>query len=159
MDFSNKELNMNTDQKLDAILNAIKGLEARVSLLEAGKAVQFDTDKKTVAHASPAKKTAIKEFLLKHPPTTDIQRTLAIGYFLENNAGMTSFNRPDLEKGYSDAKESPPSNIGVNIRHCIKQGHMMEADEKKDNKTVYTVTRSGEQFVAGGYKSSGGKKR
>lgn len=151
---------MNPDQKLDTILNAIKGLEARVSLLEAGKSVQSDAGKKTVAHASPpAKRTSIKEFLLEHPPTTDIQRTLAIGYFLENNGGMTSFHRPDLEKGYSDAKESPPSNIGVNIRHCIKQGHMMEADEKKDNKTAYTVTRSGEQFVAGGYNSSGGKKR
>ena len=62
---------------------------------------------------------------------------------MENNAGMASFTRPDLEKGYSDAKETPPSNISVNIRHCIKQGHMMEADEKKNNKTAYVVTRSG----------------
>jgi hypothetical protein len=69
---------------------------------------------------------------------------------------MASFTRPDLEKGYSDAKETPPSNIGVNIRHCIKQGHMMEADEKKNNKTAYVVTRSGEQFVASGYKKPGG---
>jgi hypothetical protein len=76
---------------------------------------------------------------------------------LENDAGMASFSKPDLEKGYSDAKETPPSNIGVNIRYCIKQGHMMEADEKKNNKTAYVVTRSGEQFVAGGYKKPGGK--
>lgn len=152
-------MDKNADQKLDAILSAIKGLEARVSMIEAGTAVQSSAGKKTVAHASGTKKTSIKEFLLEHPPTTDIQRTLAIGYFLETNAGMTSFNRPDLEKGYSDAKESPPSNIGGNIRHCIKQGHMMEADDKKDKKTAYTVTRTGEQFVAGGYKSVGGKKR
>ena len=70
---------------------------------------------------------------------------------------MASFTRSDLEKGYSDAKETSPSNISVNIRHCIKQGHMMEADEMKDNKTAYVVTRSGEQFVAGGYKKLGGK--
>jgi hypothetical protein len=150
---------MSTDQKLDTILNAIKGLEARVSLLEAGKTVQFDADKKAAAHTSTAKKTSIKEFLLEHPPTTDTQRTLAIGYFLENNAGMTSFNKPDLEKGYSDARESPPSNIGVNIKYCIKHGHMMEAKERKNNKTAYVLTRTGEHFVAGGYKSSGGKKR
>jgi hypothetical protein len=36
---------------------------------------------------------------------------------------------------------------------------LMEANEKKGNKTAYVVTRTGEQFVTGGYKSSGGKKR
>jgi hypothetical protein len=141
----------NTDQKLDAILDAIKGLDARITKIEAGAA-----GGKAPAGAS-TKKTSIKEYLLEHPPTTDIQRTLAIGHFLENHAGMASFSKPDLEKGYSDAKETPPSNISVNIRHCIKQGHMMEADEKKNNKTAYVVTRSGEQFVAAGYKKSGGK--
>ena len=60
-------------------------------------------------------------------------------------------------KGYSDAKESPPTNITVNIAHCIKQGHMMEAREKKGNKTAYMLTRSGEQFVAARYKKPGGK--
>jgi hypothetical protein len=140
-----------SDKKLDAILDAIKGLDARITKIEAGA-----VGGKAPAGAS-AKKTSIKEFLLEHPPTTDIRRTLAIGYFLENDAGMASFTGPDLEKGYSDAKETPPSNIGVNIRHCIKQGHMMEADEKKNNKTAYVVTRSGEQFVASGYKKPGSK--
>ena len=141
-----------TDKKLDAILDAIKGLGARITKIEAGAA-----GANAPAGASIKKKTSIKEFLLEHPPRTDIQRTLAIGYFLENRAGMASFTKPDLEKGYSAAKETPPSNIGVNIRHCIKQGHMMDADEKKNNKAAYVVTRSGEQFVAGGYKKLDGK--
>ena len=149
-------MDKNIDQKLNAILDAIKSLEARVTHIESGSSPRAGGGDKTAVRAS-AKKMSIKEFLLEHPPTTDIQRTLAIGYFLENYAGITSFTSPDLEKGYSDAKENPPSNIGVNIRHCIKQGHMMEAEEKKNNKTAYVVTRSGEQFVAGGYKSSGGK--
>lgn len=144
-------MDKDTDKKLDAIFNAIKGLDRRITKIEAG----------TLGGGSPAhesgKKMSIKEFLLEHPPNTDIQRTLGIGYFLENHAGMASFTRPDLEKGYSDAKETPPSNIGVNIKHCIKQGHMMEADAKKNNKTAYVVTRSGEQFVAGGYKKLGAK--
>ena len=144
------------DEKFNAILVAIKNLEARIMLIEAGSPPRAGGGEKSVARAS-AKKTSIKEFLLERPPTTDIQRTLAIGYFLENHASMTSFTRPDLEKGYSDAKESPPSNISVNIRHCLKQGHMMEAEEKKNNKTAYVVTRSGEQFVTAGYKSSGGE--
>ena len=126
-------------------------MDARITRIEAGAA-----GSQAPVRAS-TKKTSIKEFLLEQPPTTDIQRTLAIGYFLESRVGMASFTKLDLEKGYSDAKETPPSNISVNIKHCIKHGHMMEADEKKNNKTAYVVTRSGEQFVAGGYKKPGGK--
>jgi hypothetical protein len=140
-----------TDEKLDAILEAIKSLEARVTRVEIAGG---GGGQKTAA----AKKLSIKEFLLGSPPTTDIQRTLAVGYFLESHGGMASFTKADLEKGYSDAKEPTPSNISVNIKHCIKQGHMMEAEEKKDNKTAYVVTRSGEQFVAAGYKKSAGGK-
>ena len=145
-----------TDQKLDAILDAIKSLEARVTRIEAGSA-GTSSRQQTVARAS-GKKLSIKEFLLESPPTTDIQRTLAVGYFLETHVGMTSFTRSDLEKGYNDAKEPVPSNISMNIKYCIKQGHMMEAEEKKNNKTAYVVTRSGEQFVMAGYKKSAGNK-
>lgn len=142
----------NTDQKLEAILSAIKNLDARVTLIETGSDGSVAGQKAVTGAA--VKKLSIKEFLLEKPPTTDIQRTLAIGYFLETHVGMASFTRADLEKGYSDAKEPAPSNIGVNINHCIKHGHMMEADEKKNNKTAYVITRSGEQFVMAGYKKS-----
>lgn len=145
-----------TDQKLDAILDAIKSLEARVTRIETGSASSGGNQKTSARTA--AKKLSIKEFLLESPPTTDIQRTLAVGYFLETHTGMASFHKADLEKGYNDAKEPTPSNISVNIKHCIKQGHMMEAEEKKDNKTAYVVTRSGEQFVVAGYKKSAGSK-
>jgi hypothetical protein len=147
---------MNTDQKLDAILGAIKSLEARVTRIESGSADVGGGQK--IAARAARKKLSIKEFLLESPPTTDIQRTLAVGYFFETHAGMASFTKTDLEKGYNDAKEPTPSNISVNIKHCIKHGHMMEAEEKKDNKTAYVVTRSGEQFVMAGYKKpTGGK--
>ncbi len=145
-----------TDQKLDAILQAIKSLEARVTSIETGSA-DAGAGRRT-ATGAVAKKLSIKEFLLESPPTTDIQRTLAVGYFLETHAGMASFTKVDIEKGYGDAKEPTPSNMSVNIKHCIKQGHMMEAEEKKGNKTAYVVTRSGEQFVKAGYKKSAGGK-
>lgn len=145
-----------TDDKLAAILEAIKSIDVRVTRLESGNSNSSIREKAGVPAGS--KKLSIKEFLLKHPPTTDIQRTLAVGYFLETQAGMASFTKADIEKGYSAAKEPTPSNIGVNINHCIKQGHIMEAEEKKNNKTAYVVTRSGEQFVAAGYPKSSGKK-
>lgn len=146
----------NTNEKLDAILNAIKSLEARVARIESDN-TEAGADRKT-ATVTTKKKLSIKEFLLESPPTTDIQRTLAVGYFLETHAGMASFTKADLEKGYGDAKEPIPSNVSVNVKHCIKQGHMMEVEQKKNNKTAYVVTRSGEQFVMAGYKKSAGNK-
>ena len=137
-----------SESKLNAILEAIKSLETRVTRIESGSS-HASVGEKAVA---PTKKLSIKEFLLEQPPITDIQRTLAVGYFLETHAGMASFTKAEIERGYRDAKEPTPSNIGVNIKHCIKQGHIMEAQEKKNNKTAYVTTRSGEQFVAAGYK-------
>jgi hypothetical protein len=89
--------------------------------------------------------------LLEHPPKNDVQRTLAVGYFLEDQAGMASFNKADLEKGYRDAKESLPSNVNANVNVCIKNGHVMEADDKKDKMTAWVLTRRGEEFVVGGF--------
>ena len=149
-------MDKDTDKKLDAILNAIKGLDARITKIEAVTAAD-DGGNEDVGHGKARKKTAIREFLLTNAPPDSIRYTLAIGYFLENNDGMSSFTRADLLRGYSDAKEPPPSNIGVNITHCIKDGHMMEAREKKNNKTAYELTGTGEQFVEGGYKKSDGK--
>lgn len=137
-----------TEGKLDAILEAIKTLEARVARIESGSS-HTDLGKATAPVVS--KKLSIKEFLLGSPPANDVQRTLAIGYFLETHAGTVSFTAAELEKGYRDAKETVPSNIAMNIKRCIGHGHMMEADEKKSNKTAYVITRSGEQFVAAGY--------
>jgi hypothetical protein len=147
-------MDKDTDQKLDAILHAIKGLDVRITKIEAGTTGASGV--KTAAPAS-AKKLSIREFLLKHPPTNDVQRTLAVGYYLETHEGVGTFTRADLEKGYRDAKQSLPSNMSMNIQQCVKAGNMMEAKEKKDNKPAYVVTSTGEQFVDSGYKKPGRK--
>lgn len=140
------------DKKLDAILDAIKGLDARITKIESGQVATNNRETST-----STKRLSIREFLLEHPPATDVHRTLAVGHFLETHDGMTSFTRADLEKGYRDAKHGLPSNMSMNIKHCIKAGNMMEIKEKKDNKPAYVVTATGEHFVANGYKKLGGK--
>lgn len=142
------------DKKLDTILDAIKGLDARLTKIETGG---MSADGGKAFAPVSGKKLSIREFLLKHPPTTDVQRTLAVGYYLERHEGMGSFTRADLESGYRDAKHSLPSNMSMNIQHCVRAGNMMEAKEKKDKKPAYVVTSTGEQFVESGYKKPGGK--
>jgi len=147
------------EKKLDAILDAIKGLDLRITKIEASEATASDskTTASVAAASAPTKKLSIREFLLKFPPNTDVQRTLAIGYYLEAHEGMGSFTKVDLEKGYRDAKHSLPSNTSVNIKRCIEAGNMMEDRQKKGNKLAYVVTSTGEQFVESGYKKPGGK--
>jgi hypothetical protein len=150
-------MDKDTEKKLDAIFAAIKDLDARVTKIESGASVAGSAN--SDGQPKSGKKASIREFLIANPPPDSIKRTLAVGYFLEHDAGMSSFTREDLLNGYAEAKEPEPSNITVNISHSIKAGHMMEAREKKDNKTAYVTTSSGEKFVAGGYSKAAAKKK
>jgi hypothetical protein len=60
---------------------------------------------------------------------------------------MTTFNTADLEKGFRAAKEPIPINMNDKVNMCIKNGHMMEAEIKKDNMKAWEITRSGEKYV------------
>jgi len=100
----------------------------------------------------PEKKISIKEFILQKKPKNDIQKTLAIGYYLENFENFCSFNVRDLEKGFRDSKEKVPQNVPDKIQKNIAKGHMMEAAEGKDELKAYVLTNSGEKFVENDFK-------
>lgn len=93
------------------------------------------------------KPISIKEFILTKKPESLVQKTLLIGYYLEKNESFHSFNAKDLEDCFRRAKEMVPKNINDNINKNVKNGHMMEAKEKKDNKKAWVLTASGERFV------------
>lgn len=122
----------------------IKALEERISHLES-----IVLSQPVAVMSSSKKKTSIKEFLNDLKLSNDVQRTLAIGYFLEISEGLTSFSKVDLEKGFRSAKEKVPLNINDKIGMCIKNGFMMEAEEKKDNLKSWVLTSSGEKYVKG----------
>lgn len=127
----------------------IESLEKRVAQLEAQ---QSDTLKPASGEANKGKGISIKEFIISSKPSGDVQKTLAIGYYLEKYEKMTSFNVDDISKHFQLAKESTPQNINDKINMNIKKGHLMEADSKKDNKKAWIVTNTGEQFLDNGFK-------
>ena len=98
------------------------------------------------------KKVSIKEFILQKGPKSDVQKALAIGYFLEKYEGLAFFNVKDLEKGFRDAREKVPSNVADKILKNIAKGHMMKRGEEKDGFTAYVLTNSGEKFVDNRFK-------
>lgn len=138
-----------TEELLSEILREVKDLSVRVTRIEDGTAPGNDSGNATVR---PPKKQSIKEFLIERPPTDDVQRTLAIGYFMETQEALSSFNKDDIERGYRSAKQPPPANINDKVNLSIKNGHIMEAEEKKGNKKAWVVTSTGEQYILNGYK-------
>jgi hypothetical protein len=134
---------------MEEILNSVKSLEARMDRLEVG-GVQITT---TSAHSVPAeRRQSIKEFLIECAPSGGVQTNLAIAYYLEIVQGVIPFNKDDLENGYRAAKETVPENINDKVNMSIANGHLMEAEAKKDSKKAWVVTRSGEQYVQGKFK-------
>lgn len=129
------EIMRNVQKKLD-------DFEKRISKLES----LFRTKPKAV------KKTSIKEFILSTEPKGDVQKSLAIGYYLEKYEGLSSFNVKDLEKGFRAAKEQVPKNINYKMIRNIAQGYIMEAKEKKDNRKAWVLTNSGEEYVKSNFK-------
>ncbi len=133
---------MSNEEVLKTIRGKIEEHEERISKLEA------------LSQKKPeliTKKLSIKEFILSKKPQDDIQKTLAIGRYLERYEGFSSFNVPDLDKGFRDAKEPVPQNINDKANKNIAKGHMMEAKEKKDNITAWVLTNSGEEYVDSGF--------
>lgn len=93
------------------------------------------------------KKLSIKEFLLSKKPNSDVQKALVIGYYLEKYEGYSSFNVPDLEKGFRSAKETVPNNINLCIIRNVQKGHLAEAKEEKNNLKAWYLTNTGGIFV------------
>ncbi|NTW13626.1 MAG: hypothetical protein HGA31_01165 [Candidatus Moranbacteria bacterium] len=128
------------EDKLDEILSIVKKLE---------KCIPNDITKEKAipAGSSFSRKMSVKEFLLQCNPKGDVQKTLAIGYFLEVHEGMASFNKTNIERSFQAIKERPPININDKINMSIRKGHIHEGSEKKDGKTTWSLTPSGEEFV------------
>jgi len=95
---------------------------------------------------------SIKEFILAKKPEGDVQKTLVIGYYLEKYEGLDSFTAKDIEDGFRTAKETVPENINDKVNLNIKNGHMMEAKEKKDNRKAWVLTASGERYIEHDFK-------
>lgn len=136
-------------EDIKSIGKKVLDLEKRISALEI-----LVGGEKSNTGASPAKKLSVKEFILLKKPSGDVQKSLAIAYYLEKNEDMRSFNVEDLAHYFQLAKEPTPENLNDKINMNIKKGHVMEAKEKKENKKAWVITNTGEQFVDNNFKET-----
>lgn len=130
---------MTTQEQLEARVTA---LEARLARIE-GQSLHETVELKGVTK----KRLSLREFMNSKSMTSEVQKTLAIAYYLETHDGMSSFNAQDIKKGYSLAKEPSPRNINDTINKNIQKGYLMDAAEKKEGNKAWTLTNSGIEFV------------
>lgn len=96
---------------------------------------------------STTKQLSIREFLNEKKPSSDVEKVLAMGYFLEKFESFISFNSDDLKNAFIKAKEPLPQNIHDKIYLNCRKGHITEYPENKDNKKAYHLTATGEKVV------------
>jgi len=135
---------MATDKALIEIKERLGKLEDRIAKLEGSRHKEPKTFKKVIS---------INELLRKQKPKGDIQRALAVAYYLEKYEGLSSFSAKDLRDAYRRLKIPKSQNINFNYKVIknIQQGYMAETKEKKDKQKAWVLTVSGEKYVENGF--------
>jgi len=129
----------------------IKALEQKLGVTEAAAPAQSGPAV-PVAPVAATKVKSMRQFMVEKSPTDDVQRSLVIGYYLEKQSGLASFNAKDIEKGFVDAREKVPGNVADKILKNVWKGHMMQVNDEKDGLKAYVLTNSGTKFVESGIK-------
>lgn len=129
--------------EMDELNKKIEEHEKRIEALEEeletlAKRKKINVNKKVIS---------IKEFILSKNPKNDVQKTLAIGYYLEKYGNIQCYNLNDIKQGFKDAREKLPKNVGDKIQLNIRKGHMTECKNKKDKLKTFVSTATGEKYV------------
>lgn len=120
--------------------NKLEELEQRIERLE-----KIFSDPANIREK--AKVVSPKEFLLQRNLRSEIQKALALGYYLENIEGVSSFNVADLEAVFRAAKEKLPKNLNDAVNKNVAKGFLMESKEKKNSKKAWCLTATGESQI------------
>lgn len=133
---------------IQEMVEKMNSFESRIRALEEKIATQPKHDGGVAGYEEfSKKKLSVKEFLIKSAPSGDVSTCLYIGYYLEKHGNIDSFTVSDLRGGFGDAKIKSPGNINDTINRNIAKAFMMCAKEKKDNKTAWVLTASGEKHI------------
>ena len=144
---------MSTQDALSRIETMLQEHERRIKALEQKLGAAETVVQQPASVPPPAPKVqSVRQFVMEKSPTDDVQRSLVIGYYLEKQSGLVSFNAKDIEKGFVDAREKVPGNVADKILKNVWKGHMMQVKDDKDGLKAYVLTNTGTKFVESGIK-------
>lgn len=95
------------------------------------------------------RKMSVVEFLKAKSPKSHGDKILVFGYFLEKFRECSPFNLNDIEICYKEARLPKTKNFRPYITQLIRDGYLMDAEEKKDSKKSWVLTDSGLKYVEG----------
>lgn len=123
---------------LRSVVTMLENHEERLRRLEG----RFKTES-----AGLLKDISVREFIIQKQPKSEVEKTLVIGCFLEQNRGYASFNAQDLMDAFREAKEIVPANVNLAVIKNVAKGLFMETKEKKDGRKAWTLTNAGLSYV------------
>jgi hypothetical protein len=101
------------------------------------------TERKT---ALASQSVQISEFLAQRKIESETDRVATILYYHLHN-GRGSSTRAEILEAYATARFRRPTNLSDVIARCIRKGHVIEAQEKKDGQKAWQITVTGEKYV------------
>jgi hypothetical protein len=131
------------EHDVGALVERVGRLEGRLAEIER----RFGSGASGPVPGAQPKKISPKEFLLTKNVGSEVQRVVALAFYLERQEGINSFNVADLENAFRSAREKLPKNMNDAVNKNIARGFLMEAAEKKDSKKAWHMTATGEKFV------------
>ena len=134
-----------SSEDLSEIKRTVQALEKRISNLEG-----LVKQKPTLTD----KELSIKEFILEKKPSSDLNKTITVAFYLERYRKVSPFSIKDLEQLFREAREPIPKNISDAVNKNIAKGFIMKTDKKKEGLTTWTLTSSGERFVENGLREA-----
>lgn len=134
--------------EIKEIKKTLEDHEKRIRKLEGAKDHLINLSRKT-------KEISLIEFMKEKNPMDDLQKTLCIGFFLEQNEGIEPFTSKDIEGGFRKARLTVPQNVADKINQCIKKGWIAEDKEIKDGKKTFYITISGQNKISEGFRKNG----
>jgi hypothetical protein len=132
------ELSAQRPEKLRELSKLIEDHEKRILRLEAPVGRSPEVVKR---------KLSVKELILQKQAKTDLDKTVVIGYYLEQHKHVSPFSIRDLLEMFKEAKEPVPRNLNDAVNKNIEKGLLMESEDKKNQKKSWTLTSTGERYV------------
>jgi hypothetical protein len=109
---------------------------------------------KSPSNPAGQKPVSISEFLRSTKPSSDVEKTLAIVYYLEKFEQKDSINSREILDAFIRAKEPAPVNVNESVNKNIRKGFLMEVPARKESRKAWVVTNSGEVRVAELYRKT-----
>lgn len=128
------------EKKLEELLQKYTGFKVNEQKIPNAHIAHNDSLQKATKGLAP------NEFIRKIAPKTQVDRGLALSYYLEYHSSLESFTTAELSDICKKAKQPAFTNISDVVGQLVARGLLMGAGDK-DGKRAYSLTTTGEEQI------------